>query len=430
MKLTNVAVLAWDDLWAARARGTVSALGIALGVAVLTLVVGLGLGIREVVLKEVVRALPVDLIEVVPRTVDLGLFRVGTGALFGAAPLDAATLERLRLVPGVAVAYPKLEVKLPMGARGGARIFGHDLYTDLFMTAVPVELVQAESGPDFVDQAGWVPIVISDQLIEVYNASVAPSLGTPKLGSETLKGFEFEMVFGRSLMLGNRGARRTGLERARIVGVSKFAMRLGCTVPLETARRLLATYGDEEAQQEHYTSILLRAASAADVPHITEAVRGQGLAVDETAARTSDLMVAATLLASLVGLLVLALAGLNIAHSFFASLSERRRELAVLRAVGAKRLDLGLIVLAQAAILGLFGGMLGVVLAHVGAWMIDQAARIFLPNFPFKPESFFLVPMWLNGAALFAATLAAVLGALWPAVRAARASLARSLAEG
>ncbi|MBI5511046.1 MAG: ABC transporter permease [Deltaproteobacteria bacterium] len=429
MRLAGSLALAGRDLVAARGRATISAAGIGLGVTVLVIIVGLGLGAQDAILKGVVRRLPVDTIEVVPRTVDLGLFSVGTGSLFGAPVLNAETLARLQAMAGVGAAYPKLEVKLPMGARGGARVFGRDLYTDLFMTALPTELVVPEVGPEFADLPGVVPVVVSDQLLEVYNGSVAPALGTPRLGTQTLKGFEFELVFGRSLMLGSRGAKHTGVERGRIVGVSRFAMRFGITVPLETARRLLATYGDADGGAETYASILVAARTPAAVPQITAAVRAMGLAVDETAARTSDILTALTLLASLVGLLVLALAAMNIAHSFFASLSERRRELAVLRAVGARKVDLVLIVLAQAALLGACGGLFGVAAAHLGAAGIDWAATRWLPDFPFKPESFFAIPGWLDAVGVVAAIAAAVLGAGWPAVRAATTSLAKALAE-
>lgn len=428
MTLVGLIKMAGNDLAASRARAIVSSAGIALGVAVLMIIAGLGLGARELVLKEVVRALPVDVIEVIPKSVDFGLFKVDPGALFGEAPLNPATLARLRALPGVAAAYPKLEVSLPLGAQGGMYLFKRRLYTDIFMTALPTELVQAEVGPDFVDRPDFVPVVVSDQLLEIYNATVAPAIGGPRLTTESLKGFRFELVVGRSLMLGNRGAAREGVELARVVGVSHYAMRLGVTVPLETARRLRAAYGEPNSE-EHYASILLRAESASDVPRIREGVQAFGLAVDETARRTGDLITAVTLLASLVGLLVLALAALNIAHSFFASLSERKRELAILRATGARRVDLVLIVLAQAAMLGVIGGVSGTLVARLASWLIDAAARQLLPNFPFKPESFFLLPLWLNGVALVAAMLAACLGALWPAVRAARASLVRALSE-
>ncbi len=425
MKLADIGRMAYSDVMATRGRAAISATGIALGIMVLAVIAGLGLGTREVVLNKVVGRLPVDIIEVVPRTVSLGLFEVNTG-FFGGTPLDQNTLARLAAMPGVVAAYPKLEVRLPMGARGGTQIFGRSLYTDLFMNGLPVELLAPELGDAFHDTRDFVPVVISDQLIDIYNASVAPSLGTPRLTSKTLNGFQFDIVFGRSLMLGSRGARRTGQEPAQIVGASRYAMRLGVTVPIETARRLVATYGDPE-EDERYASILLRVDSPTAVPAVTAAVQAAGLAVDETAKRTSDIITGATLLASLVGLLVLMLAALNIAHTFVASLTERRRELAILRAVGARRLDLVLLVLAQAAIIGVAGGVLGLLLGRAGAWLLNWGAQVVLGDLPFTPTV--LLPPWLAAVSLGAAVVASLLGALWPAIRASRAPLARVLGE-
>lgn len=428
MKFTSVISMATRDLAAAKGRSAISAGGIALGVAVLMIIAGLGLGARDVVLREIVRELPVDLVEVLPKTVDIGFFKLNTAGLLGeGSALDAAALERLRGLPGVAAAYPKLEVKLPLGAQGGAYLFKRRLYTDMFLVGLPPEVIAPEVPSGFRDHSDFVPVVISPQLIELYNSAVAPGLGMPQVNGEILRGFEFELVIGRSLMLGSRGASHSGVEVARIIGVSRHALRLGGTVPIETARRLLRTYGDASAA-ETYTSILLRAEAAAAVPAITQAVRGLGFSVDETAEHTGDILTAATLLASLVGLLVLALAGLNIAHSFFASLSERRRELAILRALGARRIDLITVVLAQAVLLGAIGGVTGVVVARIVAAGIDFAAGQVLPQFPFKPESFFSMPPILYVGVFTAAVVASVLGALWPALRAAYERVVQGLA--
>lgn len=420
--------LALTELRTNRARSLISASGIGLGIGLFTLVIALGLGVRDLVLKEVVRELPVTMIEVIPKSLDLGLFKIDTDALFGARALDTETVERLRKIAGVQAVYPRLSINLPIGAQGGAEIFGRRLYTDLFMTGVPKELLELDGTVSFIDNPNIVPVVISDQLIDIYNASVAPALHAPKLTPQTLNGFEFELVFGRSLMLGSGGARRTGNERAQIVGTSKYAIRLGATVPIETARRILATYAMPDTQ-EHYSSVIVQAKDANDIPSIAQGVEGLGFAVDRSAQVTRDMMSIGTTIAALVALLVLALAALNIAHSLFATVSERQRELAILRAVGARAFDLLSLVLCQAALLGLLGGLFGLVGARMTALAIDAVIHFALPELPFRPPSFFEFPLWLFILGLAAAAGAAIAGAFAPALRASRVSVAQALAE-
>ena len=429
MTLTNLLQLAMHDLRATRGRSVVSTLGIAFGVGVLVMIVALGLGARELVLKQVVRELPIDMIEIVPKRIDLGLFKVDAGALFGSQPLDPAAVERLRKLPNVQAVYPKLQVSLPMSAHGGAQLFGRSLYTDIFMTGVPEELMRSDTVESFSERDGILPVIISDQLIEIYNTSVAPAVDGPQLTPATLTGFEFEITFGRSIIMGTRGATRIGSESARVVGASRYAMRLGATVPIETARRLMRTYGQADSS-ETYTAVLVKAASGEAMPEVARNIEALGFAIDQSAAKARDLLTVSTALASLVGVLVLVLAALNIAHSFIALLGERRRELAILRAVGARGRDLISLVLTQATLLGAAGGLLGLFMARLASFGVDAAVHAFIPHLPFAPDTFFIFPAWLHAAGLGAAVMAALLGALWPAVRAARVSVARVLAEG
>jgi putative ABC transport system permease protein len=427
MKASQLVGMAAGDAWAARGRSLVSLGGIALGVGVLVVIVALGLGVRGAVLDEVVQRLPLDTVEVVPKSVNLGLFKLGGAGLLGGRTIDDSTVSSLGSIADVAAVYPKLEVKLPLGARGGESLLGKSLYADLFVNGLPEELVQPEVGPAFADNTEFLPVVISSQLLELYNSSVASTLGTPQITPQTLTGIEFDVWIGRSLILGQQGARTTGRERAKVVGVSRHAVKLGASLPIATARRLLEKYGQGDAAT--YSSVILKARSAADVPAITRAVREQGLDVDQSAQQAADLMTGATALASLVGILVLVLAALNIAHSFVAMLAERRRELGILRAVGASRGDLMGLVLIQATFLGVAGGLAGVIAGWLTCKLADASAGLLLPDFPFKPKSFFALPGWLVLAALGAAVAAACLGALWPALRTSRLRITDALAD-
>jgi len=427
MRAVTLMSVALEDLKASPKRSLLSASGIALGVWILTLIVGAGLGMRQVVTEKIVRELPIDHMEIVPRTLDLGIFKVDTAKLFGSSGFDDGTVESLRELPGVAGVYPKLEVALPMGARGGSALFGRDLYVDLFMVGVPDALLATDVGDAFRDEKDFVPVVISDQLIELYNSSVAAVVGTPKLTPQTLIGLEFDVVLGRSLMMRGEGAKRTGVERAKIVGSSDFGMKLGATVPMKSAERLLKKYAKRDTRR--YSSIIVRAQTPEDVPRVTRGISELGLVVDATAKRTSDLMSLGLLILSVVGLSVLAMAALNIGHSFLAIVTERRREFAVLRALGARQGDVVAMVCTQAGILGLLGASLGVAIAVGTTYLLDSWLLASLPSFPFKPDVLFVVPLWLAGGAVALGCAAALLGGLWPALTAGRASVVRALAD-
>jgi ABC-type lipoprotein release transport system permease subunit len=76
--------------------------------------------------------------------------------------------------------------------------------------------------------------------------------------------------------------------------------------------------------------------------------------------------------------------------------------------------------LLQAAALGAAGGAAGVVLAVACSYGADYFAAAYLPDFPFKPDTFFRFEAWIVGLALLLSFLTCVAGAWWPARKAAR----------
>jgi ABC-type antimicrobial peptide transport system permease subunit len=108
-------------------------------------------------------------------------------------------------------------------------------------------------------------------------------------------------------------------------------------------------------------------------------------------------------------------------------LSERRREIGLMRAVGASRLDIGKIVLGEAAIIGLVAGGAGVVAAIALARGIDYFSASKLPDYPFKPHTYFAFSPGLVLVALGFAVLFCVVGASLPARKAASIHPAQAL---
>ena len=134
-----------------------------------------------------------------------------------------------------------------------------------------------------------------------------------------------------------------------------------------------------------------------------------------------------TLLFTLISLIIVGIAAVNISHTFFMIIFERKRELGLMRALGASRSDIRRMILGEATLIGLVGGALGLGLGILSCLLVDGLAAGFLPDFPFKPESFFAYPLWLFFGSVVFAVLFCWLGAILPAQRAAKMDPAQAL---
>ena len=158
-------------------------------------------------------------------------------------------------------------------------------------------------------------------------------------------------------------------------------------------------------------------------------VAGQklGLVPHDTRARDVSVLIAGvTGLLSLVASVILVVSASNIAYTFRVLVTERRAEIALYRAVGASAGDVRAWMMALAAVVGVVGGAAGLLAAWAAALVADRIAAKGLPDFPFKPATFFAFPAWLWAAGLGFAALFATLGAFGPgAARRRRSSLPR-----
>ena len=113
---------------------------------------------------------------------------------------------------------------------------------------------------------------------------------------------------------------------------------------------------------------------------------------------------------------------------FYMIIYQRKRELGLFRALGASRNHVRLIILGEAAFIGLFGGMLGAASGFGISRFVDWVAAQ-LPEFPYKPDTFFSFPSWVWFAAIGIAVIFCIFGAFFPANTAARREPAAALTE-
>ena len=402
----------------------VSAGGVALGTGCLVFFLALGAGLQGVV-NEV---FPVS-----TREVEVVVPQLALGNLLGEQKIDDATVAKLRAVRGVAAAYPKMQLRIPAVSRYNGLFFGREVRMGLEVVATGLmpELVGPDARMPFEDHGEGqpIPVVANRRLLELYNKVFAPQRNLPRLTESMLIGFQIPLELGRSFVTARTLAnpQETSMQ---LVGFSERATLAGVSMPLAAIQRINRKYG---ADADTYSSVLVRAQSADDVTDVAAAVRKLGLEIDDAEQRYAVQIGAAvelvTLALSLLAALITGLAAVNTMQAFYASVRERTREIGILRAVGATRGDVAAVVLAEAAATGLAGGVVGVLLARIAAALLDRLARTGLPDFPFKPPTFFSFQAEHVALGVGVALLAALLGALIPARAAARLDPAKALTE-
>jgi putative ABC transport system permease protein len=129
----------------------------------------------------------------------------------------------------------------------------------------------------------------------------------------------------------------------------------------------------------------------------------------------------------LIGLIALITASLGIANTLLMAILERKREIGVLKSLGADERDIRLLFFVESGVIGVVGAGVGIALGWIISRLGSVIARMVMERQGVQPVDFFTVPIWLIGAALFLGTAVSVLAGFYPAARAARVDPVESL---
>src|SRR4029077_10626243 len=121
-----------------------------------------------------------------------------------------------------------------------------------------------------------------------------------------------------------------------------------------------------------YESLTVRVNGTVNVKAAEDAIKAMGFSAFSLldASRNLSLVFAVfDLFLGIFGSLALVVASLGIINTLVMAILERRREIGVLKALGAADRDIGRLFFAEAGVMGFLGGIFGVTLG----WMIGRA---------------------------------------------------------
>jgi ABC-type antimicrobial peptide transport system permease subunit len=422
--MSRITSLAVKNIIRNRRAILLSSIGIIFGIASFVFFVSLGNGIKSAVFGKILAKLPINVIEVTPKSSTIGIFSFSG---LSSSSIDESTVETISSIKGVKAVYREMVLDVPIQARG--EFYSRRIVTDLAATGIDEELVKEDVKEGYrfeFREDGPIPVIVSRHLLELYNSNIAQAMKLPRLTADAIIGFRFRLVVGRSFLSGTRDASKVREYECQLVGFSDKAILLGITMPIGYVRKFKKDIEGSE-EREKYKKLYVIAEDSRVIPAITQEITSMGLEIDRTRKTIGGVINIAILFLGTLSILIVALSAINISNTFALLIFERRREIGVLRAVGASRGDIRKMIFLEASMAGIFNGLIGVVSGLIFITFVDYLARTKIPDFPYKPDTFFDVNVYVLIIALLFSVFFCTLGALLPSIKASKIDPARAI---
>jgi putative ABC transport system permease protein len=442
MKAGDLGELALRNLREAMLRNSLTTLGVAVGVASLVAMVSLGVGLQELATKRLSNSGLFDTVLVTARRNIQGMRRPAATPLPPKAEraLDDDARKELEHLPNVVEVYPQIrfptEVRyngnpystivagVPDSARGNG---SYDGIQGSFFSGPNADeaILQIEFAKDLSEQTATL---IGKDLVVRYaeRQALVPRAVTSGANGEASDA----ATGGFSIVPREKKLRIVGIvETEPAAGFGGFGSgRL--LIPLEVASALRAAQVNDlrdavraPTGKPVYASLTVRAKSPSQIETIENAIKTMGFGTFSLLDASRSLKLFFTIFDALLfifGSLALAVATLGIINTLVMAILERRREIGVLKALGAADRDVKQLFFVEAGVMGLFGGILGVGFG----WFIGRAltwgTNIYLHRQNLPSAHVFSVPWWLVLLSILFSVGVSLAAGLYPASRAAR----------
>ncbi|MFC1985219.1 ABC transporter permease [Chloroflexota bacterium] len=406
MKLIEFLGIAVKSLLANKLRSTLTMLGMIIGVGSVIILMSVGTGLQNMI-TSTFEELGTNLLIVQPSNPEApGIMGAMYGAFSGGLTMDdVEAIERISSVTGVVPANENF-VKL---------IAGNEETT----------AVIHGSNPDYQMVYGFT--MASGQFISEVNLARRDMVVA--VGSKVAEDlFGSDDAVGQKVKIRDKRFTVIGVMEPRGLSSFGFSWDELVVTPITTYQARLfsqKTPSGEDAVQQ----ISVQVASAEVMDEVTEEIESvlrrrhhidadedddfAVLSMEQMLGTFETITLALTVFLGMIGAISLLVGSIGIMNIMLVSVTERTREIGLRKAIGAKRRDILMQFLMEAAMLSLAGGAIGLIFAWAAAWGISQ---IDLGGFSINA----VVSPLIVTVAVLVSLLIGLASGIYPAMRAAR----------
>lgn len=457
MKLPDLTELALRNLRESLLRNSLTTIGISVGVASLVAMLSLGIGLQQLASRRLLKSGLFDTVVVTSRR-DLRGSMGRDEDRNAPAPgesrvLDESARQEIEHLPNVIEAYPDIRFitelryddkpHLTMVSAMPASMKSNDAFEGMqgsfFSSDAAAEVLLQKSfaaellgktpvpGGAELNVAELAPALLGKELTMRYAERV--SSATPTVPLRTKESSPDAGSAAYSVV-----SREQKLKIVGIVDLDPESMR-GPTrgkafLPLKLAETLhimqptdLREISSAASDKPLYSSVSVRVKNPAQVQIVEDAIKKMGFNTFSILDATRSLrqfFAVLDLFLGIFGSLALAVASIGIVNTLVMAILERRREIGIMKAIGASDIDVQRLFFAEAGAMGLLGGVVGVLLGWTIGQVINVGTNIYLKRQSLPPEHFWAVPWWLVAGAIGFSFVVSLISGLYPASRAAK----------
>jgi putative ABC transport system permease protein len=400
MLLSSVLFIGYRNILINRTRSILTISGVAIGIGIITLLISLGFGIQGMVIREVTKSNPSDIID------------VSNKSLENFSLLDEAAMEKIKNIDGVK--------SMEINSSVGGKISNGESQTDVVIFAV---------------SKGYLDLAKINLLYgkkeDIYNMPESVII-TPKVAS--LLGFSSpEESIGKDVdysaavtdeMLGaiSKTEQQTPTTDSEnilhIVGIVNDPSQSDGVYAYMFIEELREKYGNVAGSSAKILTL-----GEDKVNNIRSQIEQMGFVTESVVDTITDInsfFSVVRIILVVFGVIIMSISAMGMLNTLSVSLLQRTKEIGILKALGSKRIDVFKMFIFEAFLISFTGGLLGLLGGYGIARALNYIVNIFAAKYGVVGTSFIEMPnMFVISITIFIFFLGLFTG-LFPASRASK----------